>query len=189
MANFIALYDSCVLYPWPLRQLLMYLALTDLYRAKWTNAIHDEWIRNVLAKRSGLTQDQLERTKKLMNENVRDCLVEDYEQLIPALTLPDPNDRHVLAAAIRSSASVIVTFNLKDFPEKNLKKYGIETQHPDNFIMHLLDLSSDTVCNAIRTLRNGLKNPPLSASEYLESLQRQSLPMTVKELQKYIDII
>ena len=86
--------------------------------------------------------------------------VENYEQLIPALTLPDPNDRHVLAAAIRSSASVIVTFNLKDFPKKNLDKYGIEAQHPDNFIMHLLDLSPDTVFTAIRTLRNGLKKPP-----------------------------
>ena len=167
----------------------MYLALTDLYRAKWTNAIHDEWIRNVLARRTDLTQDQLERTKKLMNENVRDCLVENYEQLIPALTLPDPNDRHVLAAAIRSSASVIVTFNLKDFPEKNLKKYGIEAQHPDNFIMHLLDLSSDSVCNAIRTLRSGLKKPPLTANEYLQSLQRQSLPMTVEALHKCIDRI
>jgi predicted nucleic acid-binding protein len=189
VANFIALYDSCVLYPAPLRDLLMHLAITDLYRAKWTNHIHDEWIRNVLANRSDLTRSQLERTKKLMNENVRDCLVENYEQLIAALTLPDPNDRHVLAAAIRSSASVIVTFNLKDFPEKNLEEYGIEAQHPDDFIMHLFDLSPDTVCNAIRTLRKGLKKPPLSAGEYLESLQRQSLSMTVHELHKHVDRI
>ena len=189
MANFIAVYDACVLYPWPLRQLLMYLALSDLYRAKWTNSIHDEWIRNVLAKRSDLSREQLERTRELMNENVRDCLVEDYEQLIPALTLPDPNDRHVLAAAIRSSASIIVTFNLKDFPGKNLKEYGIKAQHPDDFIIHLLDLSPDIVCNAILTLRKGLKKPPLTPNEYLASLQRQSLPKTVRELRKYIDLI
>src|SRR5579863_4356667 len=114
----------------------MHLALTDLYRAKWTNEIHDEWIRNVLINRADLNRAQLERTRELMNSNVRDCLVEEYETLIPALSLPDPNDRHVLAAAIRSSASVIVTFNLKDFPEKIIKKYGIEAQHPDIFLNH-----------------------------------------------------
>jgi hypothetical protein len=67
VANFIALYDACVLYPAPLRDLLMHMALTDLYRAKWTNAIHEEWIRNVLANRPDLTRQQLERTCELMN--------------------------------------------------------------------------------------------------------------------------
>jgi hypothetical protein len=124
-SNFTALYDACVLYPAPLRDLLMHLALTNLYRAKWTNSIHEEWMRNVLANRSDLARKTLERTRDLMNSNVRDCLVEGYEKLIPALTLPDPDDRHILAAAIRSSSSVIVTYNLKDFPTKTIKEYGI----------------------------------------------------------------
>src|SRR5476649_2911514 len=94
----------------------MYLALTDLFRAKWTNTIHEEWIRNVLIDRPDLTLTQLERTRDLMNAHVRDCLVTGHEKIIPALSLPDPNDHHVLAAAIRTSASVIVTYNLKDFP-------------------------------------------------------------------------
>lgn len=77
MTNFAALYDACVLYPGPLRDLLMHLALTDLYRAKWTDEIHDEWIRNVLANRVDLTKEMLERTRSLMNRHVRDCLVDN----------------------------------------------------------------------------------------------------------------
>lgn len=115
MATFTALYDSCVLYPAPLRDLLMWLGLSDLFRPRWSNEIHEEWIRNVLKDRPDLTREQLERTRDLMNANVRDCLVTGYEPLIDGLTLPDPDDRHVLAAAIRASADVIVTFNLKDF--------------------------------------------------------------------------
>lgn len=189
MASFTALYDSCVLYPAPLRDLLMHLALTDLYRAKWTNSIHEEWMRNVLANRSDLTKQKLERTRDLMNSNVRDCLVEGYEKLIPALTLPDPDDRHILAAAIRSSSSVIVTYNLKDFPARTIKEYGIEAQHPDDFLMHLLDLASPIVCAAVKRQRINLKKPPMNGMQYLECLSKQSLPMTVKKLSESIDEI
>ena len=90
--------------------------LTDLFQAKWTDAIHQEWMKNVLANRPDLTLNQLERTRDLMNMHVRDCLVTGHETLIPTLSLPDPNDHHVLAAAIFTSASIIVTYNLKDFP-------------------------------------------------------------------------
>lgn len=189
MANFIALYDSCVLYPAPLRDLLMHLALTDLYRAKWTNAIHEEWIRNVLTNRPDLNKSQLERNRDLMNLHVRDCLIEGYEKLINVLKLPDADDRHVLAAAIRSSASVIVTFNLKDFPTEILKEFGIEAQHPDLFLTHLLDLSPQTVCAAIRRLRIGLKNPQVGQERYLEILKAQSLIHTAENLVKNIDMI
>ncbi len=96
--SFTAIYDACVLYPAPLRDFLMWLALTDLFRARWTEEIHAEWMRNVLNNRSDLTKEQLTRTKNLMNANVRDCLVTDYESLIETLVLPDLDDRHVLAA-------------------------------------------------------------------------------------------
>ena len=103
MANFSAVYDACVLYPAPIRDLLLQLALSDLFRAHWTNDIHDEWTRNVLKNRPDLTAEQLQRTRELMDANVRDCLVTGYESLIPSLELPDENDRHVLAAAIRAA--------------------------------------------------------------------------------------
>ncbi|MCW5589153.1 MAG: PIN domain-containing protein [Legionellales bacterium] len=189
MASFIALYDACVLYPAPLRDLLMHLALTDLFQAKWTNQIHDEWIRNLLIKRPDLKREQLERIRELMNIHTRDCLVTGYEKLIPSLTLPDENDRHVLAAAIRSSAAVIVTFNLNDFPVSRLNEFGIEAQHPDDFIAHLIDLAPNIVCSAIQRLRLGLKNPPMSVDEYLRVLKKQKLIKLSLALKKYLSQI
>ena len=85
MANFTAVYDANVLYPAPLRDILMRLALTDMFSARWTDDIHDEWIRNVLESRPDLTREQLERTRGLMNANVRDCVGEGYQSLIPGL--------------------------------------------------------------------------------------------------------
>lgn len=178
MANFTAVYDANVLYPAPLRDLLMRLALTDLFRAKWTDDIHDEWIRNVLEARPDLTREQLERTRELMNANVRDCVVEGYQSLIPGLELPDPDDRHVLAAAIRANASVIVTFNLRDFPGAQVEQYGIEAQHPDEFITHLIDLNQAKVCAAAEEQRRSLRRPPKTVEEYLETLLKQGLPQT-----------
>ena len=116
-----AIYDASVLYPAPLRDFLMWLALTDLFKARWTNQIHDEWIRSVLKKRPDLTLKQLNRTKNLMNANVRDCLVTGYESQNIEFELPDPGDIHVLAAAIKCKANFIITFNLKDFPKESTR--------------------------------------------------------------------
>ena len=134
-----AIYDANVLYPAPLRDLFIRLAQSGLVQAKWTDTIHDEWVRNVLKDNPGLPAGRLERTRTLMNDAVRDCLVTGYEDLIASLFLPDPDDRHVLAAAIRAGARVIVTFNLKDFPPETLAQFDIEPQHPDDFLVGLLD--------------------------------------------------
>lgn len=189
MATFTALYDACVLYPAPLRDLLMRLALTDLFRARWTDQIHDEWIRNVLKDRPDITPNQLERTRSLMNFHVRDSLVTGYKTLIENLELPDPDDRHVLAAAIRTRASVIVTFNLKDFPADILDPLGMEVQHPDEFISHLIDLNSGAVCVAAKRQRESLKNPPRTVEEFLTTLEQQQLPETVTRLREYSELI
>jgi predicted nucleic acid-binding protein len=106
--------DTSVLYPAPLRDLLLELAVSDLYRAKWSDAVHEEWITAVVENRPDLTRAQLERTRDLMNAHARDALVTDFEQLIDVLELPDPDDRHVLAAAIKGRADFIVTVNLRD---------------------------------------------------------------------------
>jgi len=120
VTSFKVIYDANVLYPAPLRDLLMWVTLQDVVLARWTDDIHEEWMRSVLRERYDLTRVQLERTRDLMNQSVRDCLVTDYHDLIPGLTLPDADDRHVLAAAIRAGANVIVTYNLKDFPAARL---------------------------------------------------------------------
>lgn len=117
-----------------------------------------------------------------MNAHVRDCLVEDYERLIDTLTLPDPDDRHILAAAIKGRADVIVTFNLADFPASTLGSYGIEAQHPDEFIGHLMDTASSEVCAAARRVRARLRRPPFSVFEYLEALERRGLISTAVNL-------
>ncbi len=187
MAFFTAVYDACVLYPAPLRDFLMWLALTDLFKARWTDEIHDEWMRNVLLNRTDLTLDQLTRTKNLMNANVRDCLVTDYESLIPSLELPDRGDLHVLAAAIRSGASFIVTFNLKDFPTVALAPYGVEAIHPDEFIVQLIDLDAVEVLKAASRQLSTLKNPPRTRDEYLDTLLRQGLPQSAASLLSLFD--
>ena len=167
-----------MLYPAPLRDLLLQLAVSDLYRAHWTKDIHAEWMRNVAADRPDLSAEQLERTRELMDMHVRDCLVEGYESLIPSLKLPDENDRHVLAAAIVSGADAIVTYNLKDFPGEALDPFGIEAQHPDEFICHQIDLAPATVCGAAATIRARLRNPPRSPQEYIDTIEQQRLPQT-----------
>lgn len=189
MIHFIALYDACVLYPAPLRDLLMELALTEIYRAKWSNRIHDEWIRNVLKSRPDITKDKLERTKQMMNMHVLDALVENFEDVEKILTLPDPNDTHVLAAAIVSKADVIVTFNLKDFPHDQLIKYNVKAQHPDLFLMHLSNLDETSFLMAVKNTRLRLKNPPKSVDEYLIILKKQGLPKTAAFLEQHKDAI
>lgn len=180
----VAVYDANVLYPAPLRDLLIRLAQAGLVRARWTAAIHDEWTRNVLANNPHVTAEQLERTRELMNAAIRDCLVTGYEDLIDSLTLPDPDDRHVLAAAIRGGADTIVTFNLADFPAAELVRFAIVAQHPDGFLNCLLDLTPEAVCAAVKAQREGLRNPPKTVEELLTSLEAQGLPQAVGRLRE-----
>lgn len=189
VSHFTVLLDACVLYPAPLRSLFMYLAMTDLFRARWTDAIHEEWMRSVQRDYPDITRAQAERVRDLMNAHVRDCLVTGFEDLIPGLHLPDADDRHVLAAAIRAGADVIVTFNLGDFPKEILDPFGIEAQHPDVFLGHLLDLAPGTVCAAAKRQRESLKNPPKTVEEFLDILARQGLPQTVTRLGTFAELI
>ncbi len=178
-------YDACVLYPAPLRDLLMHLALTDLYRACWSDRIHDEWTRNVLANRPDLTPAQLNRTRQLMNAHVRDSLVAGFEGLIPSIDLPDPDDRHVAAAAVHCGASLIVTFNLRDFPAQALAPFHLAARHPDDFVADLLDQEPARVLEAVARHRRSLKHPPRSADDYLDTLQAQGLTQSVAMLRRW----
>lgn len=182
MSRYTAIYDACVLYPAPLRDLLLELALTDLFKARWSNRIHDEWIRNLLKDRPDLTRQQLERPRDLMNANIRDCLVEGFERLEETIQLPDPDDRHVVAAAIFGRADIIVTFNLRDFPTSALEPWGLEAQHPDEFLANLIELAPECVAAAAKTCCQRLKKPPKTVDEYLAILARQGLPMSTTML-------
>jgi predicted nucleic acid-binding protein len=185
MAAIIAVvYDACVLSPAPLRDLLVRLATTGIFRAKWTELIHDEWTRNLLIKRPDLNADRLARLRVLMNQNVPDSLVTDFEDLIPTLELPDPDDCHVLAAAINATAKIIITFNLKDFPDAILIKHGIVAQHPDVFIGDLIERYPKQVLQAVDTILARLKNPPQTFENHLDTLANQGLLTSVAMLRE-----
>ena len=184
MAALVAFYDANVLYPAELRNFLMYLATTGLFRARWSNAVHEEWISNLLKNRPDLTREKLERTRQLMDKAALDALVEGYEALIPTLSLPDKNDRHVLAAAIHGGAHTIVTKNLKDFPAKSLQKFKIKAQHPDKFILNLIAQAPSVVLQAAEEHRKSLKKPPKTIAEYLASLESQDLPESAAALRR-----
>lgn len=181
-SHYTVVYDACVLYPAPLRSLLMYLALSGLFRARWSADIHEEWIGNLLNRRRDLTREQLERVRTLMDRHVPGALVTGYEPLIPAIDLPDADDRHVVAAAIQTRAEAIITFNLRDFPDASLSRHHLKALHPDDFVVDLIDLDIGAVLQAARRHRASLKNPPFSVDDYLDCLLRQQLPETVSRL-------
>ncbi len=187
--TFTAVLDACVLYPAPLRDLLLSLAVDGVYRARWTNEIQDEWIRNILVTRPDLSEEKLRRTQQIMNSAIEDCLIFGYQNFTDTLQLPDENDRHVLAAAIVGHADAIVTFNLKDFPESALSIFGIEAIHPDDFVMLQYDLNSIGVLAAIKAMRARLVNPSKTVAEFLEKLEAQGLPQTCQELKNAADLI
>lgn len=181
--------DACVLYPAPLRDLLLSLASAGLYRAKWSQRIHDEWTRNLLQKRPDLKLERLQATCLKMNLAVPDSLVTGYEDLIESLQLLDPDDRHVLAAAIRSDADAIITFNQRDFGELELAKYDIFIEHPDEFVSIMVTLYTPRVISVVREMRGRLRNPPKSVDEFLNTLHQQGLPLTVIRLSEFANAL
>jgi predicted nucleic acid-binding protein len=167
----------------------MELAVADLYRAKWSDAVQEEWIKSVLLNRSDLTREKLERTRDLMNAHVRDALVVDFEGLINVLDLPDPDDRHVLAAAIKGRADLIVAHNLRDFPAAAVEPWGIEAQHPDDFLTHQFHLTQPLFLQAVKTVRLRLKSPRKSVEDYLDTLRAQGLLATVNAIEPFDQFI
>lgn len=179
---FTVVYDACVLYPAPLRDLLIGIAGTGIVRARWSEQILDECFRNVALNRPDIPPERLERTRELMNIAVPDALVSEYEALVGGLSLPDENDRHVLAAAIRCGAQAIVTFNLKDFPSELLASYDIEPKHPDDFVRDTLDLAEGAVLEVITKQVQRLKHPPQNLADVLQTLRNNGLDQSVAHL-------
>jgi hypothetical protein len=170
--------DACTLYPAALRDVLMRLALHGLIFAHWTDAIHDEWIEAVLRDRPDLTRERLQRTRELMDLHAEGCLVTGYERRIQDLELPDVDDRHVLAAAIEAEAGMILTWNLRDFPEAVLANHGLRAATPDDLLAGLIEDHREEMIAVLREARLSLKQPPLTTVEYLVTLRTQGLTRT-----------
>lgn len=181
-SNFIAVLDACVLYPAPLRDLLLSFADYGLFKPKWSAEIQEEWSRNLLLNRPDLKRQQLQLTVESMNLAFPDSNVEKYGSLISGIILPDPDDRHVLAAAIRSKANVIVTFNLKDFPGSIEDEYDVEIQHPDDFLTNVYELHPEKAKEAFRKMVRRLKNAPRTYAEVLDALSKSDLKTIIERL-------
>ena len=182
MSHLTALLDANVLYPAGLRDLLLRLAGRYLYAPLWSADIHAEWMSSLLADRTDIDPRILDRTRAAMDEHFPDAIVTGYRTLAAELDLPDPDDRHVLAAAILGEADVIVTGNLRDFPASRLAPHAIAAQHPDNFISDLFETDPEAVLQAVRDHRAALRNPPRSATDHLAALERLGLNRTASLL-------
>jgi hypothetical protein len=178
MTPLVAVFDACVLYSAFLRDFLVWLAIQGrqqgVLRAKWTGRIHREWMRAVMRRYPDRPRERLMRTRRLMDEHVVGCRVRGYERWERRLTLPDPDDRHVLAAALACVADAIVTFNTSDFPPEILGPFGVKAVEPDAFVVQLMDTGA--VVSAAAAHRASLSRPPLSAADYLDALGRNGLP-------------
>lgn len=187
--RYTAVLDACVLYPASLRDLLLTLSVDGVYGARWTDDIQNEWMRNLLINRPELSAAALGRTAGLMNDAIDDARITNYEYLIDSLTLPDPDDRHVLAAAIVGHADAIVTFNLKDFPEPIMALHHLEALHPDDFLVAQYDLDPVRVLRAVKVCRLRMRKPPITAEEQITALERQGLPQISKILRSAISLL
>ena len=172
---FIVIYDSCVLYPAPIRDLLIRIAQAGIVRARWSDRILDECFASIRRDRPDLKSEALERTRSLMAAAVADCLVTGYELLEPGLDLPDSTDHHVLAAAIRANAQAIITYNLRHFPDHILERYDIEAKHPDEFVLDSIDIAPGAIAKCLLDQVAALRSPPRTMEDVLEALHRCQL--------------
>lgn len=180
--GFVVLYDANVLYPSTLRDLLIRLAQAGLVQAKWTDKILDEVFDNLTANRRDLDPTRLARTRELMNRAVRDGLVQGYEPIEHGLDLPDPDDHHVLAAAIKAKAQVLVTRNIRDFPEAAVQQWDIDVKSPDDFVLDQLDLSRETVYGAVQRIADSWTSPPGTVADVLDRLENDGLVRSAASL-------
>jgi predicted nucleic acid-binding protein len=179
---FIAIYDACVLHPPSVRDLLIRIANKRLLQAKWSTEIIDECVRSVGQRNAHLTQEQLDKLRGYLRDAAPDCLVSGYQPLIAGLPMNDPNDRHVVAAAIKCGAQMIVTFNMRDFPPQVLAPWDIEAQHPDDFVINQIHLDSGAVVGTIQQQAAALRG--FTEERVLDSLERAGLVQSVVELRK-----
>ena len=178
--RFICVLDTNVIYPLATRDLLFWFAHYELFTPKWSTHIFDEW-ENVM-RRKGLQKDEIEKRLRTANLAFPDALVKNYESLIKGLNLPDENDRHVLAAAIKTNANVIVTNNLRDFPSGYLSTYGLTAKTADDFLTDIIDLNPEEAVKAFQELVVNRSNPNLDEFQLLEIFRKHGLKATANYL-------
>lgn len=189
-ARYTAVLDACVLYPVCVADALMSMAVAGLYAAKWTTRIEEEWLRNLESDRPDLA-GKLDRRRDLMRQAIPDWEVPEAacNVVASALALPDPDDVHVLSAAIAGHADCIVTANMKDFPAGILDVHGLCAIHPDDFLIAQFDLDSIAALAAYKEMRARSKNPPLTSDEFAAAFERNGLVAMAERLREAAELI
>lgn len=178
---FPVLLDACALIPMPEADLLLRIAAAKQYRPLWTDEILDEVEKNLMVK-LGRTPVQARRRVDRMREAFPHAMVDGHRPLIPQMT-NDPKDRHVLAAAVRGNASLIVTWNVRDFPPESLVPYEVEVRTSDDFLCDQLDLAEPAVLTSVEECVAQLRRPVVSMGEYIERISG-ALPLFAAALRE-----
>jgi predicted nucleic acid-binding protein len=189
-ARYTAVLDACVLFPIAIADALMSLATAGLYAAKWTQRIEQEWIGSLEAIRPELV-GKLDVRRNCMREAVPDWEVVEaaWMPLAHSYSLPDPDDCHVLAAAVAGHADCIVTSNLRDFPNALVNRYGVEVLDPDRFIVNQWDLDPLVVIAAFKRMRSRWRRPHATPEDFAQALERGGLPITALRLRDASELI
>jgi predicted nucleic acid-binding protein len=182
--RFTAVLDTNVVYPVIIRDILLWFGHYDLYTPKWSEHIFEEWKKVMLQK--GVTEVEAENRINKVNLAFPDALVQNYKGLIDKLELPDADDRHVLAAAIKVNANLIVTNNIKDFPEEYLQSFGLNAKTADDFLTDIIDLNQEQAIAAFKEMVLNKKNPKMDELEVLNHLRKVGLVDTANYLHAFL---
>jgi predicted nucleic acid-binding protein len=170
-----ALLDANVLHPAFLRAAMLWFADERLFRPAWSNDILKEWRRSVQRRHTDMTDERLDAMQAVMLEQFPDASIDGYEILVDALDLPDPSDRHVLAAAITGKCQGIITANTKHFPAPTVAPFTLEVVHPDDFIVNIIDLDPVRALTACRRHRAAMAKSAPTPEQYLERFEISGL--------------
>lgn len=189
-ACFTALLDACVIHPVPVVDSLLSAAHLGLYAPKWTTCIEQEWMKSLEA-RTGKPEGSFLRRRDAIRDAYPDWEVPEaaWARLLPSLALPDPNDVHVLAAAIAGHVDCIVTTNLKDFPDAVLAPFGISAIHPDEFLIAQMDLDEIGMLGAFKRQRERLRRPELGPDAFADALAKSGLVAVAQRLRDAVELI
>lgn len=183
ITKFSVFLDTNVLYKSHIRDLILRLSRKDTFKVYWSDGVLAELQKN-LSSSAGLSEDKVVRLTQKLNEIFPDSCISGYEDFVESVVLSATEDKHVVAAALHAHCDVILTENVKDFPDTELSRYAIEAQNPDTFLCHHYSLEQGKTIRAIQEHISMLNNPPLTFAEYLGWLERAGAVVFAEKLKK-----
>ena len=184
----IATIDSCILYSMGIRSFIMWLSINKVFQPIWSETIHQEWILALSKNKNSpykIDPTILLNIKRLMNYHSPHSTITDYEDISYNLSLPDKNDSHVLAAAIKSNSQFIVTFNLRDFPTSYIEQFNIKIIHPDDFLVLIYKNNKNDFIKSFEQMLSVFKNPKINIVEQCAFFKKLKLTKTADKILKH----